>query len=109
MEAVGGTVVAVPGLYVRRLPPTARHFWSQRVRQAYDSFAVPGRLAAELALLPMAVASAARRRAGPLVAAGGLAVAVAEVGRRRAGGAAVFPASSSVLAPLWLAERAVCS
>jgi hypothetical protein len=36
-------------------------------------------------------------------------VAVAEVGRRRAGGRERFPATSSLLAPAWLAERAVCS
>ena len=29
--------------------------------------------------------------------------------RHRAGGTAVFPASSSVLAPMWLLERAVCT
>jgi hypothetical protein len=37
------------------------------------------------------------------------AIAVAEVGRRRAGGARVFPTSGAVLAPAWLAERAVTS
>jgi hypothetical protein len=37
------------------------------------------------------------------------AVALAEQGRRQAGGAAVFPPAASVLAPLWVLERAVCS
>jgi hypothetical protein len=37
------------------------------------------------------------------------AVVVAERGRRRFGGAAVFPFSCSLLAPLWIAERGVCS
>ena len=37
------------------------------------------------------------------------AVAMAERGRRRAGGANVFPASCSLMAPLWLLERALCS
>lgn len=32
----------------------------------------------------------------------------AELGRRRGGGAQVFPATCSLLAPVWVAERAVC-
>jgi hypothetical protein len=42
-------------------------------------------------------------------AAAGLAVAAAEVGRRRAGGATHFPATSSLLAPIWILERGVCA
>ena len=109
VEAVGGRVASVPDLYVRRLPPTAAHFWSQRVRQAYDSFAEPARLAAELAVLPVSAALVVRRRAGALVAGGGAVVAVAEAGRRRGGGAAVFPTSATAFAPVWVAERAVCA
>jgi deazaflavin-dependent oxidoreductase (nitroreductase family) len=109
VEAVGGTVRHAPDLYVRRLPPTARHFWSQRVRQAYDSFAVPARLAGELTLLPTMVVAVARRRARSLGVGAGLSVAVAEAGRRRYGGARVFPATASVMAPVWIAERAVCA
>lgn len=108
MRAAGGWVANATGFYVRRLPPTARHFWSQRTRQAYDSFAQPARLAAELALTP-AIALAAARRPRALLPLAGVAVAVAEAGRRRAGGAAVFPATASWFAPLWVAERAVCS
>src|SRR5690606_23374932 len=37
------------------------------------------------------------------------AVTVAEVGRRRDGGAAVFPATAALWAPLWLVERGLCS
>jgi hypothetical protein len=37
VEAVGGRVLDAGGFYVQREAPTARHFWSQRVRQAYDS------------------------------------------------------------------------
>ena len=109
VEAVGGSALHVPDLYVRRLPPTARHFWSQRVRQAYDSFAVPARLAGELAILPAAVVAARRRRGRWLAAGAGLSVAVAEAGRRRHDGARVFPATASVMAPAWIAERAVCA
>ena len=109
VEAAGGRVVSPLDFYVRRSPPPAHHFWSQRVRQAYDDFALPGRLAAELAVLPSVVALVARRRPGTLAAAGTAAVAVAEAGRRRAGGTAVFPASCSLFAPAWLLERGVCS
>jgi hypothetical protein len=34
MTAAGGREAVVFGLYVRRLPPTTSHYWSQRVRQA---------------------------------------------------------------------------
>jgi hypothetical protein len=109
VRAAGGTVLTPLDLYVRRLPPGTGHFLGQRVRQAYDELARPARLAAALAVLPGAAALAARRRWWPLAAAAGLAVAVAETGRRRAGGRAVFPASSSLLAPVWLLERGASS
>ncbi|WP_314149854.1 glycosyltransferase family 2 protein, partial [uncultured Leifsonia sp.] len=52
VRAAGGRHLAADDLFVRRRPPTARHFASQRVRQAYDSLAQPARLAAELLILP---------------------------------------------------------
>lgn len=108
IEAAGGRVADATGFYVRRLPPSTRHFWSQRTRQAYDSFAQPARLVAELALAP-AITVAAIRQPRALLGLAGAAVVVAEVGRRRDGGTAVFPASAPWFAPLWVAERAVCS
>jgi hypothetical protein len=107
VRACGGRAISAPGIYVRRVPPTARTFWNQRIRQAYDSFAQPLRMAAELALVP----SLWRARRRPQVVLGGVlvAIAVAESGRRRAGGRAYFPARASLCAPIWLAERAVCS
>ena len=86
---------------------------AQRVRQAYDSFAQPGRLAVELAVLPavgwLAVARAPARRALRRPGLAGV-VGLAEAGAAaRAGGAAVFPADAALWAPLWLGERAVCS
>lgn len=107
IAAQDGTVRRAPDLYVGRRPPTARHFRSQRVRQAYDDFAQPARLAAEAAVLPLGLLLARYRPAGlaVLVLAS---VVTAEVGRRRAGGAAAFPASTAWWAPLWLAERSVC-
>ncbi|MBW3627323.1 MAG: glycosyltransferase family 2 protein [Actinobacteria bacterium] len=108
IRAVGGRAVSAPDLHVRRLPSTARHFWSQRVRQAYDDLAMPVRLAGELALLPVVISETAQGRARNLAVAATAVVAAAEVGRRRNGGAAVFPASCSWLAPVWLLERGLC-
>ena len=107
--AAGGREAVMLDAFVARRPSTARHFWSQRVRQAYDEIARPKRLAAQLAVLP--VAGAATATLGwPALAVGALAlVGVAEIGRRRAGAARVFPASTVLLAPVWVAERAVCS
>jgi hypothetical protein len=118
VQARGGRVRRALDLYVPRRPPTLRKFAEQRVRQAYDSFAQPGRLAVELALLPLtAGAAAAARGRGPARGAGPwapvalvlAAVGLAEGGRRRAGGSAHFPPTAALWAPLWLAERAVCS
>jgi Glycosyl transferase family 21 len=105
VRAAGGRERRLAGVYVRRLPPSARRFWQQRIRQAYDEFAQPTRMAAFLAVFPVAVAVPARSR----VAAGVAAVAVAEWGRRRAGGARVFPADTPLWAPVWLLERGVCA
>ena len=93
------------------------HFLKQRVRQAYDDFAQPWRLVAELALLPAmaawAYAAAMHRR--PVAAAcsgffifAALATGIAEAGRRRNNGADVFPLRATLFAPLWALERALC-
>jgi hypothetical protein len=107
VRAAGGAERIPLDLYVRRKPPTAGHFARQRVRQAYDSLAQPGRLAAELTLAP--VSALLLRQPRRLLAAALVTVVTAEWGRRRAGGTAVFPADTSFFAPAWLAERAVCS
>lgn len=106
IEAAGGLSATPLDLFVERRPPTARHFLSQRVRQAYDEWARPKRLLTQLTLLPAAFALA---RSGRLRLAGAAIVAIvaAEAGRRRGGGRAAFPASSSLWAPAWLAERAI--
>ncbi len=103
----GGRVARADDLFVDRLPPTASHFWSQRVRQAYDSFAQPGRLAIELSVLPLLWAL--HRRPAAVGAAVVTVVALAERGRRRAEGARRFPAGAALWAPVWLLERGVCS
>ena len=87
---------------VRRCPPTAGHFWRQRIRQAYDSWAQPLRLGAELAILPSLVLL---RRRWMFVAAGG--VLVAALGRLRV--RSEVPADVPLWTPLWLLERGICS
>jgi glycosyl transferase family 21 len=106
VHAMGGTEVRLDGVFVRREPPTLAHFLGQRVRQAYDDFAQPPRLALELLLLP-AIVFCARRPARILGLSLG-SILLAEVGRRRQGGADAFPPSSALWTPLWVAERAVC-
>jgi hypothetical protein len=108
VRAHGGRIHSPLDLYVRRLPPSSAHFRGQRVRQAYDDFALPTRMALELALAP-AVGLGLMRRRLDLLALGAVAlVLTAEGGRRRSGGGRFFPASASLLAPVWAAERGVC-
>jgi hypothetical protein len=107
--AAGGKERALLGTYVLRRPSTARHFWSQRIRQAYDEMARPARLISQLAVLPIAVALMLAGKWYAMAVAGIAIVIVAELGRWRAGGRRVFPFTASLLAPVWIAERAVCS
>lgn len=109
VRADGGSVISPLDLYVARVPPSAAHFWGQRTRQAYDDFALPPRMALWLAVVPLLVLSALKRRPSPVLGPAVAAVTAAEVGRRRAGGSAVFPATSSMLAPIWILERGVCA
>ena len=107
--AAGGTEAVPLDLFVARRPSTVRHFWSQRVRQAYDELARPARLSWQLAILPLAVIGTAAFGWTALAGGAAVVVAAAEVGRRRAGGTSVFPMTASLMAPAWIAERAVCS
>ncbi len=109
IRAAGGRVATPLDLYVPRRPPSATHFLSQRVRQAYDDFAIPARIGAFLAVVPFAAHSSLRGRARRLPLAALASMAIAEIGRRRAGGTTRFPLSGSVLAPVWVAERSLCS
>jgi hypothetical protein len=109
VRGAGGREAIPLDLYVARRPPSVHRFLSQRVRQAYDDLAIPGRLAAGLLVIPL-MAWAVHRRQPSVPGALTLSlVAVAEAGRRRAGGAEVFPAAASWLAPLWVVERGVCA
>jgi hypothetical protein len=109
VRAHGGSTVAPLDLYVARVPPSASHFWGQRTRQAYDDFALPLRMALWLAIVPLLALGLARRRPSWVIGFAVASVAAAELGRRRGGGRAVFPASSSLLAPVWLIERGICA
>lgn len=105
--AAGGSEAVPLDLFVRRSPPETRHFWSQRTRQAYDEWARPVRLAVSLAILPAAATLIVRRRWTALGAGAAAMVLLAEAGRRRGGGRHVFPPTAPLLAPVWVAERAV--
>jgi hypothetical protein len=109
VRARGGRTITPLDLYVLRLPPTAGHFWGQRARQAYDDFAIPLRMVCWLAVLPGLAIAGLRRERTVVLGTITTAVALAETGRRRAGGARVFPVSSSLLAPVWILERALCA
>ncbi|HWO84153.1 MAG TPA: hypothetical protein VNM38_10245 [Solirubrobacterales bacterium] len=104
VRAGGGSEADPLDLYVARTPPSSAHFWGQRTRQAYDDFALPLRMALWLAVVPLL---ARRPRLAPPAALA--AIGLAERGRRRAGGAAFFPATSSLLAPVWVLERGICA
>jgi hypothetical protein len=109
IRAAGGTVLSPLDLYVARRPPSAEHFVSQRIRQAYDDFAIPARMGTWLAVLPALAGAVARDNRRSVAAAMVGSVAIAELGRRRAGGRRYFPPSSSLLAPVWILERAICA
>ena len=103
--AGGGREVLALDIVVPRRPPTTARFVEQRVRQAYDEWARPWRLVAQLLVLPAIVRW--RGRAAMVIAGG--AIVAAEAGRRRAGGRHVWPATAPLWAPPWVAERAVTS
>lgn len=109
IEANGGRVAFARDLFVVRRPPTTPHFFSQRVRQAYDEFARPGYMLTWLSILPIVAAVVARRKPATALGLALGSIAIAELGRRRDGGRARFPSTAALWAPVWLAERAICS
>lgn len=107
LRAAGARELVAYDLFVRRRPPATPHYFNQRVRQAYDEFARPGRFAVQLGLAP-ALLLGLRRAPLPTLAAFGLgAIGLAELGRRRGGGSAAFTPLASLCAPAWVLERAV--
>jgi hypothetical protein len=109
IRASGGSVVSPPDLYVRRLAPDVRHFLGQRVRQAYDDFALPVRMAVWLAILPGLLRATRSRGAAPGILAAAAVMALAERGRRIAAGRRYFGPAATLLAPLWILERSCCA
>lgn len=108
VQAAAGMVMYCDDLYVKRLPPTDQHFWSQRVRQAFDDNAQPLRLAFFFLLLPGLIASAFISPFLPLALLA-LSVLFAEMGRRRQHGQKVFAFACALYAPCWLLERGICT
>ena len=96
-------------LFVARRPPTAAHFWSQRVRQAYDDLAQPWRLMLSLGVWPFVIEALVQRRGHRLAMTALTVVVAADIGRRRAGGRTAFPLSAPLWAPVWVLERGLCS
>jgi len=109
LRAAGAREFVAYDLFVARRPPAARHFLAQRVRQAYDEFARPGRLAAQLAVAPVLALGTMRFGAPAIAAFAAGAIALAEIGRARGGARRVFPPETALLAPVWVLERAVTS
>lgn len=105
IRAVGGQVDIALDLYVLRRPPTLRRFIEQRLRQAYDDWAQPLRMAGELLILPVGVMAVLRRHFAFVGAAILLVVAVGEWGRQRSGGRRVWPPTAALWTPAWLLER----
>ncbi len=108
IRAAGGEERLALDLFVQRRAPSGRHFWSQRIRQAYDEFARPVRLVVSLAVLPLALILTLYRRWRVLMVALATLIGLAEMGRRRDRGQSVFPFTTSLLAPVWVMERAIC-
>jgi len=109
IRAAGGREVCAADVFVARRPPTFQHYAGQRVRQAYDEFARPRRLAFQLAFAPAIVALICRSGAYGAVGGWLAAMAVAEYGRRRRNGTLAFRFDATLFAPLWVLERAVTS
>ncbi len=63
----------------------------------------------QLAVLPVLIALALGGHWLAIAIGVAMIVAAAETGRRRAHATRVFPASAPFFAPLWVAERAMCS
>lgn len=109
IEAGGGRQLVARNVYVLRLPPSTAHFFSQRVRQAYDEFARPLRLAGALAVLPVLALSFALRLWAVPISLLVLILALASIGLIRDNGARHFPVLGVFAAPVWVLERGICA
>ncbi|HZZ66094.1 MAG TPA: glycosyltransferase family 2 protein [Candidatus Baltobacteraceae bacterium] len=107
--ARGGRERVARNIFIRRLPPTCAHYWSQRIRQAYDEFARPPRLILALGIAPLCAWSAIRHRFEVINAIMLGATALAGAGWLRAGAYKFITPLAVFAAPVWLAERSVCA
>ena len=109
VRAAGGRECLALDIIIDRRPPSAKHFLSQRSRQAYDEWARPWRFSAQLSLLPVCVSLAIFVGLNSLWAVALVGIIAGEVGRRKAGGNKAFPATSALWTPAWLIERSLTS
>jgi Glycosyl transferase family 2 len=107
VRALGGKELVAYDIFVARRTPTLRRFLDQRVRQAYDEFARPHRMALALLVVPLLAAAIRKRRLGLLAIVTVSVIAAAETGRLRAGAGRYFSALASIAAPLWILERGI--
>jgi hypothetical protein len=107
IKASGGTETAPLDLFVLRLPPSSDRFVAQRIRQAYDEFVLPERMAVWLAVVPFLAWAIGTRKKGAVAAYLGATIGLAELGRRRGHGARAFPPRASLYAPAWVLERGI--
>lgn len=108
VKAGGGRVLYSNDLLIKRLPPSTEHFFSQRVRQAYDDQAQPVRLTFFILVLPLCVLLAI---SSPwlIVLFVLTTIITAEIGRRKYGAQKVIGVICSFYAPAWLLERGICT
>lgn len=109
IRARGGRERVAPNIFIRRLPPTSEHYWSQRIRQAYDEFARPARLVLALAIAPVCAWFTIRHRFDVTIWIGLAAMALAGAGWLRDGAYKFITPLAVFAAPVWLAERSVCA
>jgi hypothetical protein len=102
-QAAGIRVACRPDIVIGRVPPSTHQFWGQRLRQAYDDWAQPGRFAAELAIMPTLLVMARRSRPALLLVLS-TAVAAAVVGRARYRRLPT-PWDAPLWSVVWLTER----
>ncbi|MFN2528241.1 MAG: glycosyltransferase family 2 protein [Candidatus Baltobacteraceae bacterium] len=108
VKARGGREHIAYDIFVARKPPSTGHFFSQRIRQAYDEFARPVRLCVSLAIVPLFLAALFTGRTRPALGLALACIATAEAGRQRANATRHFPLLASFVAPLWVLERGIC-
>jgi hypothetical protein len=109
VRANGGKELVARDLYVMRRPPTTRQYWNQRVRQAYDEFARPARLAIALCILPSIIVALWMHAFAYVAALAATSIALALYGWLRDRGYRHFSFLSVVLAPVWVLERGACA